>query len=181
MLQSFSPTHLPGGYNCPQLSGLLSLIHQFVGSLPVEDPHIQKTLQSLIVEMGTVHHSQLLGCLHQICPQGIIIMELRHSSLLPMSFFGSIPRLLTHSDHSMKHTLGNLPDIKLWQSLLQLMSHLIRGGICFSWFDTTVGMMSIINMGNLLLLILSQEDSTGVRNRMDGRHSRGLDNLRDKQ
>ena len=71
-------------------------------------------------------------------------MKLRHSILLPMSFFGSIPRLLTCLNHSMEHMLGNLPDVRLWQSLPQSMSHLIQGGICFSWFNTTVSMASIV-------------------------------------
>ena len=120
----------------------------------------------------TIHHPQLLECLHQIHPQDVVVVKLRHSILLPTSFLGSIPRLLTCSDHSMKHTLGNLPDIRLWQSSPQSMSHLIWGGICFSQFNTTMSMMGIVNMSNLLLLVLSQEDSTRVRNGTDGRHSK---------
>ena len=52
------------------------------------------------------------------------------------------------------------------------MSHLIWGGISFCRINATMDMTSVVDMGNLLLLILSQEDSTGVRNIMDGRHSR---------
>ena len=36
------------------------------------------------------------------------------------------------------------------------MSHLIWGGICFSWLNTTMSVMSIVDMSNLLALILSQ-------------------------
>ena len=99
-------------------------------------------------------------------------MEFRHSILLPLSLFSSVPRMLTHLDHSMKHTLGNLPDVRLWQSSLQLMSHLIRGGICFSRFNTAMSVTSVVDTGYLLLLILSQEDSVRVGNGTDGRHSR---------
>ena len=49
MFKSFPSTHLPGGYSRPQLSGLLSLIHQLVSPFPVEDPHVQKTPESLII------------------------------------------------------------------------------------------------------------------------------------
>ena len=51
------------------------------------------------------------------------------------------------------------------------MSHLIQGGICFSQLNATVSMMSVIDTGNLLVLILSQEDSMQVGNEMDKRHS----------
>ena len=74
----------------------------------------------------------------------------------------------------MEHMLGNLPDVRQWQSLPQSMCHLIWGGICFSWLNTTVSVMSIVNMSNLLLLVLSQEDSMRVGTRTDGRHSKDV-------
>ena len=101
-------------------------------------------------------------------------MELRHSILLPTSLFGSVPRLLTCPDHSVKHALRDLSDIRLWQSSPQPMSHLIWGGISFCRVNVTMDATSIVNMGNLLLLVLSQEDGTRVRSRADGRHNRDV-------
>ena len=51
------------------------------------------------------------------------------------------------------------------------MSHLIRGGISFSRINTTMSVTSVVNMSDLLLLVLSQEDSARVGNGTDGRHS----------
>ena len=42
------------------------------------------------------------------------------------------------------------------------------GGISFSQINTTMGVTSVIDLSNLLLLILSQEDSTQVGNGMSG-------------
>ena len=72
----------------------------------------------------------------------------------------------------MKHMLQDLSDIRLWQSSPQPMSHLIWGRISFSQINATMDVTSVVDTGNLLLLVLSQEDSMRVRSRVDGRHSK---------
>ena len=51
------------------------------------------------------------------------------------------------------------------------MSHLTQGGVSFCLVNATMDVTSIVNTGNLLLLILSQEDGMRVRSKTDGRHS----------
>ena len=106
----------------------------------------------------------------------MVLFQLSFSNNFTLLSFYFLPFTIhnTHQDqgkdnlfHKTVDLLGSLheayagksPDIRLWQSLLQLISHLIRGGICFSRFNTTVSVMSIVDTSNLLAFVLSQKDS----------------------
>ena len=54
-----------------------------IGLLPIKDPHMQKTNDDWILKYLVIQRLELLGVPDHVCPQGIIVVELREGIFQP--------------------------------------------------------------------------------------------------
>jgi len=60
-----------------------SLVKTIVGSLPVEDPHLQQVVKDVVCHLLSVQHQQILMRSDHVCPKNIIIVKVEEVILLP--------------------------------------------------------------------------------------------------
>jgi len=82
-------------------------------TLPVEDPHTEKTAHHRIAELGVIHQAVLFRGLDHESPERIIVVKIFQLVVLPTvepSLWS--PSLLTSTHLAMQHTI---PDLQLGQ------------------------------------------------------------------